>query len=67
MRNNGIITKGEYEGRTVEDAKKWAESGGFTTRIVENNGEAFMVTMEFRTNRLNFRVLNGIVIDVYGG
>jgi hypothetical protein len=67
LRNGGIITKGEYEGKTLEEAIKYANDGGFTTRITEENGRAIMVTHDFKTNRLNFRVRDGFVIDAYGG
>jgi hypothetical protein len=67
LRNNGIITVSEYAGKTLEEAVKYANDGGFTTRVTEENGKAYMVTHDFKTNRLNFRVREGIVIDVYGG
>lgn len=67
LRNMGIITKGEYEGRTLEEATAYANAGGFITRIVEQDGNSFMVTMDFKTNRLNFRVSNNIITECYGG
>ena len=67
LRNNGIITVSEYAGKTLEEAVQYANDGGFTTRITEENGRALMVTHDFKTNRSNFRVREGIVIDVYGG
>jgi hypothetical protein len=51
LRNNGIISKGEYENRTLEDAIEYAKLGGFTTRIVENNGQSFMLTMDLHADR----------------
>ena len=67
LRNGGIITKEEYVGKTLEEAETYAERGGFTTRIVEKNGKSFILTMDFRSERLNFRVFDGFVTDVYGG
>lgn len=67
LRNGGIISVSEYVGKTLQEAIKYANDGGFTTRITEENGKAYMVTADFKTNRLNFRVKDGIVIDVYGG
>ena len=67
LRNNGIISKGEYVGKTLSEAIKYAEDGGFTTRVVMDNGNSFMVTMDFRSDRLNFSLNNNIVCDVYGG
>jgi hypothetical protein len=67
LRNGGIIRKGEYEGKTLQEATKYAEEGGFITRVVENNGSSFMLTMEVKSNRINFRVRDNFVIDAYGG
>ncbi len=67
LRNGGIISVNEYAGKTIKEATEYANDGGFTTRITEENGKAYMVTADFKTNRLNFRVKDGIVIDVYGG
>ena len=67
LRNGGLITQSEYKGKTLEEATKYANDGGFTTRVVEEDGKPFMLTMDFRSDRLNFRVLNGFVIEAYGG
>ncbi len=67
LRNNGIIEKREYVGKTLEKANEYAEAGGFITRIVEKDGNAFVLTMDVKTNRLNFRIKNDKVIDVFGG
>jgi hypothetical protein len=67
MRNNGIITEKEYKGKTLEDAKKYAEDGGFITRIVEENGFALMLDMSAVSNRINFRVRDGFVTAAFGG
>jgi hypothetical protein len=67
MRNNGIITESEYKGKSLEDAKKYAEEGGFVTRIVEQNGVAIMLDMSAKSNRINFRVRDGFVTAAFGG
>jgi len=67
LRNGGIIRQGEYEGKTLDEAVEYAEQGGFTTRVTEENGQGKMLTMDYRTDRINFRVRNDIVIDAYGG
>ncbi len=67
LRNNGLITKSEYVGKTYEDAKKYAEEGGFITRIVEKDGDSFMLTYDVNDRRLNFRINNHFVTDVFGG
>jgi hypothetical protein len=67
LRNNGIISKEEYVGKTIEEATQHATSGGFIIRIVEINGQLKMLDMSNRGDRVNFRVRNGIVTDAFGG
>ena len=67
LRNGGIITKNEYVGKTYAEARQWAEDGGFTTRIVEENGKALVLEYSVNARRLNFRILNDVVTDVFGG
>jgi hypothetical protein len=67
LRNHGMIRQGEYEGKTIDEATQYAQDGGFTVRITEENGQSKMLTMEVNPNRINFRVKNGYVIEAYGG
>ena len=67
LRNNGVFSATEYVGKSIEEAKKYAEDGGFIVRIVEEDGKSHMLTMDVKSNRLNFRLRNGHVTDVYGG
>jgi hypothetical protein len=67
LRNGGMITDTEYKGKTLEEAKKYAEDGGFEVRIVEENGVAKMLDMSVKSDRVNFRIKNGFVTDVFGG
>lgn len=67
LRNLGIFSESEYKGKTLEEAVKYAEEGGFTTRIVEQDGDAKMLDMSVRGDRLNFRVRGGYVTAVFGG
>lgn len=67
LRNNGVFSATEYVGKPIEEAKKYAEDGGFIVRIVEEDGKSHMLTMDVKSNRLNFRLRNGHVTDVYGG
>jgi hypothetical protein len=67
LRDFGMITERDYVGRELENAKLWAEAGGFSVRIVENNGESFMLTMDLKSDRINFRVKNDVVVGAYGG
>lgn len=64
---NGMVTSREYEGLALEEATEKAKSRGFTVRIVEQDGKAFMLTMDFINNRINFRVRNGLILEAYAG
>jgi hypothetical protein len=68
LRNGGMISDKEYIGKTVEEATKYAEDGGFVVRIIETNGQSIMVDMlNINANRLNFRVRDEFVIGVNAG
>jgi hypothetical protein len=67
LRNGGIYSKEEYVGKTLQEAIKYAEEGGFITRVVERDGNSFMITHDFKSERLNFRVRNEFITDVFGG
>ena len=68
LRNNGMYSNNEYIRKSIEDATKHAENGGFVVRITETDGESIMVDMmDIKSDRLNFRVRDGFVVDVYGG
>lgn len=67
LRNFGLITEKDYLGKELEIATKFAEDGGFITRVTENNGTSPIFTMDHRADRINFRVKNNIIIGVYGG
>ena len=67
LRDNGIITERQYVGKTLEEATKFAEEGGFEVRVVEIDGNAKMLTMDAKSNRINFRVQGGFITAAFGG
>jgi len=68
VRNNGMISESEYKGKTIEEATKYAEDGGFVVRVTETDGQSIMVDMlDINANRLNFRVRDGFVLGVNAG
>lgn len=67
LRNFGVFSESDYKGKTLEEAKKYAEDGGFTVRIVEQDGDVKMLDMSVRGDRLNFRVRAGFVTAAFGG
>lgn len=67
LRNGGMITESDYRGKTLQEATKYAEDGGFTVRIVETDGDVKMLDMSVKSDRINFRVKNGFVTAAFGG
>jgi hypothetical protein len=68
LSNNGMYSNNEYICKSIEDATKHAEDGGFIVRITETDGRSILVDMmDIKSDRLNFRVRDGFVVDVYGG
>ena len=62
-----MITPKEYIGKDEKIAMDRAKNKGFVIRITERDGKADMLTMDYRSDRINFKISNGIVIDAYGG
>ena len=67
LRDNGIITERQYVGKTLDEATQFAEEGGFEVRIVEVDGQSKMLTMDAKSNRINFRVSGGFITAAFGG
>lgn len=67
LRDNGIITEKQYVGKTLDEATKYAEEGGFEVRIVEIDGQSKMITMDVNSNRINFRLNGGFITAAFGG
>jgi hypothetical protein len=67
LRNFGVFSESEYKGKTLQEATKYAEDGGFVVRIVEEEGDVKMLDMSVRADRLNFRVRGGFITAVFGG
>jgi hypothetical protein len=63
----GMVTSSHYEGLSVEQATEKAIIYGLKPRVVEIDGKPLMLTMELVSNRVNFRVRNGVVIEAYAG
>ncbi len=61
------ITENEWVGLTLQEAIAKATSIGYTYRIVEENGVAKMVEYSNKSNRINLRLRNDLVIGVFPG
>jgi hypothetical protein len=56
-----------YTGVALEEAQRRATADGFSSRIVVLDGEVQMVTADYRSDRLGFTVVDGVVTDVSVG
>ncbi len=54
-------------GLTVQDAQAAATDAGLGFRVVSNDGEALLVTMDYRIDRVNVDVQDGEVVDARVG
>lgn len=57
----------ELTGLSETDAAAVAAEKGLTVRIVARDGEHYMVTMDYRIDRVNFTVENGVVVEANVG
>jgi len=56
-----------YIGTTLDEAQRRATKDGFSSRVVMLDGEGQMVTADYRSDRLGFTVVDGVVTDVAVG
>ena len=56
-----------YVGLLLSEAKALAAADGVTFRILRNDDQTFVGTMDYRTDRLNFHVDDGIVTSCTKG
>lgn len=48
-------------GLTKEQAEAAAAKAGYTVRVTQEDGQMFPMTMDYRTNRINIEVEDGVV------
>ena len=54
-------------GLAEADATAKLEGVGFGVRIAERDGEAFMLTKDYRSDRVNLVIAGGVVTSVWTG
>lgn len=55
----------ELVGLSEEDFVRDAEARGYIVRVYDRDGESSSVDLDFRPNRLNISVNDGIVTEIY--
>jgi hypothetical protein len=53
----------QYLGKTLEEVNQMCS----TVRVMTEDGEHFVLTMDYRPERLNVELENGIVVDARWG
>ena len=54
-------------GMAEDQAKQCAEDTGYVWRVFEQDGEQFMLTMDYIPTRINVAITRGVVTDAYSG
>jgi len=54
-------------GMTSEQAEACAIDAGYTWRVFEQDGEQFALTMDYRVDRINVKIEQGIITEAYSG
>ena len=61
------ITEKEWIGLTFAEAVQKAQYLGYTHRIIEEDGKSLMVAADAKSNRINFRLRNNLIVGVITG
>ena len=62
----GVDTQ-QFIGLSLADAKNLAKQQDLTTRLAGKDGDCYALTMDYRTDRVNFYVENGVVTVATNG
>jgi hypothetical protein len=52
---------------TEEEATNKANENGYYVRVTQRDGKDYMITCDFRIDRINFHIENGFVIEATTG
>ena len=61
------ITESQWVGLTLAEAIDKSKAIGYVHRIVEENGNSLIVAADAKSNRVNLRLRDNIVIGVFTG
>lgn len=50
-------------GKNKDDAQKIVENYGYSFRITSENGNDYMITCDFRTDRVNVKIEDDLIIS----
>ena len=67
MFSGGIRKMATVIGMARQEAEGELVKQGYTTRVVQEDGKSFEMTAEFRFDRMNLVVENGLIVRAYVG
>ena len=53
----------DFVGMPKEQALEICSQRGLSARITRDNGQSFIVTMDYRMDRINFHIENNVVVS----
>jgi len=62
-----LTTPASLIGHRLEAVEAACEAAEVSHRVIERDGESLPATMDYRPDRLNFSVRDGVVVDVTKG
>lgn len=65
--SNDIINKDSLVGKTKEEALKILKENNSSYRIMEEDGQSYAGTCDFKRFRINLTITNGIVEKIRNG
>lgn len=63
METNNIQSDNDFIGLTKDEAFKLCEQLGLKYRVIMEDDEPFIVTMDFKFDRINFHIQNNLVVS----
>lgn len=61
-----LTNPGDIIGKNINEARGIATSKGLTIRVMEEDGESYVGTCDFRPDRINVVVKEGKVVEITG-
>lgn len=60
---NVNFSDNDFVGMQKEDALKLCAERGLKARVTMENGQSFIVTMDYRMDRVNFHINNNVIVS----
>jgi hypothetical protein len=61
------LSENNWIGKTINEAQEYSKNTGFTTRIIQLDGDSIMLTCDYNPSRVGLHIVDGIVVAVSFG